>query len=82
MQTEILITSAMSDSNSKKWGHLRKILGRSGPFDTENFTPSPDVLDFLMNDCKVLVIGEKKNNNKRILEILKMCNFRCRWIRM
>lgn len=47
-----------SDISSKKWGSLRKILERSGPFDTENFTPSPDILDFLMNVCKVLVIGK------------------------
>lgn len=49
---------AEADHNSKRWGHLRKILERSGPFDTENFTPSPDNLTFLMNDCKILVIGK------------------------
>jgi NEDD8-activating enzyme E1 len=46
------------DHLNKKWGYLRKILERSGPFDTEAFAPSPDVLDFLNNTCKILVIGE------------------------
>jgi NEDD8-activating enzyme E1 len=50
------------DHTNKKWGHLRKILERSGPFDTENFSPSPDILEFLMNDCKILVIGEENKN--------------------
>ena len=47
-----------ADHASKKWGHLKKILERSGPFDTENFTASPDNLEFLMTDCKILVIGK------------------------
>lgn len=48
-----------SDHTNKKWGHLRKILERNGPFDTENFEASPSNLEFLMIDCKILVIGEK-----------------------
>lgn len=44
--------------NLKKWGHLRKILERAGPYDTENFSASPDNLEFLMNSCKILVIGK------------------------
>lgn len=46
------------DNLSKKWGYLRKILERSGPFDSEAFTPSPDTLEFLNNTCKILIIGE------------------------
>lgn len=46
------------DHTNKKWGHLRKILERSGPFDTENFEASTNNLEFLMNDCKILVIGK------------------------
>lgn len=45
---------------NKKWGHLRKILERSGPFDKADFSPSEDNLNFLMNDCKILVIGKSK----------------------
>ena len=53
--------------NLKKWGHLRKILERAGPYDTENFTASPDNLEFLMNSCKILVIGKfvKFQNSKQ-----------------
>lgn len=59
---EIVSERKMSepDHASKKWGHLRKILERSGPFDTENFAPSKDTLEFLMTDCKILVIGITK----------------------
>lgn len=59
-----------TDSTSKKWGHLRKILERSGPFDTENFTPSPEILEFLMSDCKILVIGEieLKSSERNVLQ--------------
>lgn len=55
--------------NLKKWGHLRKILERAGPYDTENFTASPDNLEFLMNSCKILVIGKflKCPNSKQTI---------------
>lgn len=42
---------------SKKWNYLRKILERSGPFQQESFDPNPEILDFLNNTCKILVIG-------------------------
>ncbi|KAL1373463.1 hypothetical protein pipiens_018644 [Culex pipiens pipiens] len=41
----------------KRWNHLRKILERSGPFCPPNFTASTETLDFLLNTCKILVIG-------------------------
>ncbi|CAG5106314.1 Similar to UBA3: NEDD8-activating enzyme E1 catalytic subunit (Pongo abelii) [Cotesia congregata] len=41
----------------RRWSHLRKILERSGPFCRPDFEPSPDTLEFLMENCKVLVIG-------------------------
>jgi hypothetical protein len=47
-----------NDNLSKKWGYLRKILERSGPFDSESFTPSTEILEFLNNTCKVLIIGK------------------------
>ena len=50
-----------TESNlSKKWLYLRRILERSGPFDSESFTPSSDTLEFLNNTCKILIIGEKR----------------------
>lgn len=42
----------------KRWNHLRKILERSGPFCPPNFTASTETLDFLLNTCKILVIGK------------------------
>lgn len=46
-----------SEHLSKKWSNLRRILERSGPFCHPNFTASSDNLEFLMNTCKILVIG-------------------------
>ncbi|XP_063981982.1 NEDD8-activating enzyme E1 catalytic subunit [Diachasmimorpha longicaudata] len=46
-----------SDHTHRRWGHLRKVLERSGPFCRPDFEPSPDTLQFLMENCKVLVIG-------------------------
>ncbi|KAF5286832.1 hypothetical protein FQA39_LY00365 [Lamprigera yunnana] len=40
-----------------RWGHLRKVLERPGPFSHPEFEPSSEILDFIMSTCKVLVIG-------------------------
>ncbi|KAK5650751.1 hypothetical protein RI129_001780 [Pyrocoelia pectoralis] len=40
-----------------RWGHLRKVLERPGPFSHPEFEPSSEILDFIMTTCKVLVIG-------------------------
>ncbi|KAG8037067.1 hypothetical protein G9C98_004389 [Cotesia typhae] len=45
------------DHTHRRWSHLRKILERSGPFCRPDFEPSPNTLEFLMENCKVLVIG-------------------------
>uniref|UniRef100_A0A1B6GJQ5 NEDD8-activating enzyme E1 catalytic subunit n=1 Tax=Cuerna arida TaxID=1464854 RepID=A0A1B6GJQ5_9HEMI len=39
------------------WSSLRKVLERSGPFCHPDFEPSTDNLKFVMNTCKLLVIG-------------------------
>lgn len=46
-----------SDYTHRKWCHLRKVLERSGPFCRPDFEPSPDTLQFLSENCKLLVIG-------------------------
>ncbi|XP_058834831.1 nedd8-activating enzyme E1 catalytic subunit [Topomyia yanbarensis] len=46
-----------SETQSKRWSHLRKILERSGPFCPPNFTASTETLEFLLDTCKILVIG-------------------------
>lgn len=42
---------------SKKWSNLRRILENSGPFCRPDFEPSAENLKMIMNDCKILVIG-------------------------
>lgn len=46
-----------SDYTHRKWCHLRKVLERSGPFCRPDFEPSPDTLQFLSENCNLLVIG-------------------------
>lgn len=45
------------DNLQHRWCHLRKVLERTGPFCHPDFEPSPDNLNFLMESCKLLVIG-------------------------
>ncbi|XP_055883046.1 NEDD8-activating enzyme E1 catalytic subunit-like [Biomphalaria glabrata] len=40
-----------------RWDHIQKILLRTGPFAHPSFEPSPEVLSFLKETCKILVIG-------------------------
>ncbi|XP_070559576.1 NEDD8-activating enzyme E1 catalytic subunit-like isoform X2 [Ptychodera flava] len=40
-----------------RWNHIRKFLERTGPFAHPDFEPNPDMLNFLLETCKVLVIG-------------------------
>ncbi|XP_018332029.2 NEDD8-activating enzyme E1 catalytic subunit [Agrilus planipennis] len=42
---------------SNRWNNLRKILERPGPFSHPDFEPSLEIINFLMNTCKILVIG-------------------------
>lgn len=49
--------SESTESTQKRWDHLRKVLERAGPFCHPEFEPSPEILDFVMTSCKILVIG-------------------------
>ncbi|KAK3765224.1 hypothetical protein RRG08_051848 [Elysia crispata] len=42
---------------SSRWDHLQKIVERGGPFAHPDFEPSPEILGFLKDSCKILVIG-------------------------
>ncbi|KAF9405230.1 hypothetical protein HW555_013946 [Spodoptera exigua] len=46
-----------SDNQQRRWHHIRKLLERSGPFCHPDFEPSPEILDFIMDSCKVLIVG-------------------------
>ncbi|CAF4812790.1 unnamed protein product [Pieris macdunnoughi] len=46
-----------SDYQQKRWHNIRKLLERSGPFCHPDFEPSAEILDFIMNSCKVLIVG-------------------------
>lgn len=47
----------IQETSNKRWLHLRKVLERPGPFSHPDFEPSPEILDFIMSTCKILVIG-------------------------
>uniref|UniRef100_A0A1Q3F3G9 NEDD8-activating enzyme E1 catalytic subunit n=1 Tax=Culex tarsalis TaxID=7177 RepID=A0A1Q3F3G9_CULTA len=57
METTTNTAAGSEQQPGKRWNHLRKILERSGPFCPPNFTASTETLDFLLNTCKILVIG-------------------------
>uniref|UniRef100_A0A8D0C5L3 NEDD8-activating enzyme E1 catalytic subunit n=1 Tax=Scleropages formosus TaxID=113540 RepID=A0A8D0C5L3_SCLFO len=40
-----------------RWNHVKKFLERSGPFTHPDFEPSTESLQFLLESCKILVIG-------------------------
>uniref|UniRef100_A0A3B5RAI1 NEDD8-activating enzyme E1 catalytic subunit n=1 Tax=Xiphophorus maculatus TaxID=8083 RepID=A0A3B5RAI1_XIPMA len=40
-----------------RWNHVKKFLERSGPFTHPDFEPSAECLQFLIDTCKILVIG-------------------------
>ncbi|KZS09384.1 Nedd8-activating enzyme E1 catalytic subunit [Daphnia magna] len=48
----------MSTTNwNGRWFHLRKVLERGGPLAHPDFQASNETLDFLLDNCKVLVLG-------------------------
>uniref|UniRef100_A0A8C4HUP2 NEDD8-activating enzyme E1 catalytic subunit n=1 Tax=Dicentrarchus labrax TaxID=13489 RepID=A0A8C4HUP2_DICLA len=40
-----------------RWNHVKKFLERSGPFTHPDFEPSTESLQFMLETCKILVIG-------------------------
>lgn len=50
-------TEAHVPEQQRRWHNIRKLLERSGPFCHPDFEPSPDILEFLMDSCKILVVG-------------------------
>lgn len=49
--------NADGNNKTRQFIYLRKILERAGPFCHPDFEPSPEILNFISNDCKILVIG-------------------------
>lgn len=50
-------SDSTSDDYPSRWLHLQKVLERSGPFAHPDFEPSPDILEFMTESCKILVVG-------------------------
>ncbi|XP_076820354.1 NEDD8-activating enzyme E1 catalytic subunit-like [Clavelina lepadiformis] len=58
MEVDNVVSTVREPLNwSGRWNHIQKVLERSGPFAHPDFEPSPDILGFLLNNCKLLVIG-------------------------
>uniref|UniRef100_A0A3P9BZ76 NEDD8-activating enzyme E1 catalytic subunit n=1 Tax=Maylandia zebra TaxID=106582 RepID=A0A3P9BZ76_9CICH len=49
-------TGSTSDWDDR-WNHIKKFLERSGPFMHPDFEPSTESLQFMLETCKILVIG-------------------------
>jgi len=50
-------TPGGNEASGDRWTHIRKLLERSSPFCHPDFQASTENLDFIMNNCKVLVVG-------------------------
>ncbi|KAI8055818.1 hypothetical protein BDF22DRAFT_763321 [Syncephalis plumigaleata] len=50
-------TSSLSADWPGRWDHLQPIIYRAGPMAHEGFTPGTQTMQFLMEQCKVLVVG-------------------------
>ncbi|KAK7486736.1 hypothetical protein BaRGS_00022020 [Batillaria attramentaria] len=40
-----------------RWNHVKRLLERSGPFAHPDFEPSTEILTFMQETCRILVIG-------------------------
>ncbi|XP_048874296.1 NEDD8-activating enzyme E1 catalytic subunit isoform X4 [Brienomyrus brachyistius] len=59
-RSRMAVDSGHGDSSGDwdgRWNHVRKFLERSGPFTHPDFEPSTESLQFLLETCKILVIG-------------------------
>lgn len=69
------VEDQIPDHLQPRWINIRRILERSGPFCHPDFEPSPDILQFLMTSCKILVVGAG-GLGCEVLKNLAMMGFR------
>ncbi|EDQ92048.1 uncharacterized protein MONBRDRAFT_34910 [Monosiga brevicollis MX1] len=66
---------ASGEDSPARWQHNDRLLTRTGPLAVPGFEPIPELRDFLMNDCRVLVIGAG-GLGCELLKDLALCGFR------
>ncbi|XP_029214426.2 NEDD8-activating enzyme E1 catalytic subunit-like isoform X1 [Acropora millepora] len=64
-----------ADDWSGRWSHIQKLLMRSGPLAHQDFEPGPQVLEFMLESAKILVIGAG-GLGCELLKDLALCGFR------
>uniref|UniRef100_A0A8C4HXY3 NEDD8-activating enzyme E1C n=1 Tax=Dicentrarchus labrax TaxID=13489 RepID=A0A8C4HXY3_DICLA len=55
--TEKMVVDGGTCEWEGRWNHVKKFLERSGPFTHPDFEPSTESLQFMLETCKILVIG-------------------------
>lgn len=60
---------------SGRWSHVQRLLLRSGPLAHQDFEPGPQVLEFMLDTAKILVIGAG-GLGCELLKDLALCGFR------
>ncbi|XP_036415735.1 NEDD8-activating enzyme E1 catalytic subunit isoform X3 [Colossoma macropomum] len=55
--TEDMLVDGTTSDWQGRWDHVKKFLERAGPFTHPDFEPSTESLQFLLDVCKILVIG-------------------------
>ncbi|XP_066527392.1 NEDD8-activating enzyme E1 catalytic subunit isoform X2 [Hoplias malabaricus] len=57
METGSMLVDGTTGDWPGRWDHVKKFLERAGPFTHPDFEPSTESLQFLLDVCKILVIG-------------------------
>ena len=57
MDVESAAQSRDNRSLQGRWNNIKKVLERPSPFAHPDFEPSPEILEFMLSSCKILVIG-------------------------
>ena len=57
MDTESVNSTRENRSWSRRWRHIKRLLEQPSPFAHPDFEPSPEILDFMQSNCKILVVG-------------------------
>ncbi|KAL7837148.1 hypothetical protein SRHO_G00268590 [Serrasalmus rhombeus] len=53
----MLVDGGTTSDWQGRWDHVKKFLERAGPFTHPDFEPNTESLQFLLDTCKILVVG-------------------------
>lgn len=60
------VNGLVSEDWPGRWNHVTKLLERRGPFTHPNFDPSPGMLHFLRESCKVHHVNTQHHTSYKL----------------